>query len=75
LTNSEALKWLCRLLYYMLPNLGNFASVGSRNVIQSAAYFQPIGAGAIGWISAYTVLYCSALLGISIGVFARRDFK
>jgi ABC-type transport system involved in multi-copper enzyme maturation permease subunit len=75
LTKSAALQWLCKLLYYVLPNFGNFASVGSQNVIQSAAYYQPIGASAIGWISAYAILYCAALLSISIAVFSRRDFK
>jgi ABC-type transport system involved in multi-copper enzyme maturation permease subunit len=75
LTKSAALQGLCKLLYYVLPNFGNFASAGSQNVIQSAAYYQPIGASAIGWISAYAILYCTALLAISIGVFSRRDFK
>jgi ABC-type transport system involved in multi-copper enzyme maturation permease subunit len=75
LTKFAALQWLCKLLYYVLPNFGNFALVGSQNVIQSAAYYQPIQASAVGWISAYTFLYCTALLAISIGVFSRRDFK
>jgi ABC-type transport system involved in multi-copper enzyme maturation permease subunit len=75
LTNSGALKGLSRSLYYVLPNFGNFTSAGSRNVIQSAAYHHSIGVAVTGWITAYTVLYCAALLGISIVVFARRDFK
>lgn len=75
MTKSAALQWLSRLLYYVLPNFGNFAWVGSQNVIQGAAYNQPIGGAAIGWISVYAILYCAALLGISIGIFARRDFK
>jgi ABC-type transport system involved in multi-copper enzyme maturation permease subunit len=75
LAKSAVLQWFCRLLYYVLPNFGNFASVGSQNVIQSAAYDQPISGAAIGWISMYAILYCAALLGISIVVFARRDFK
>ena len=75
LTHSATLKGLCRFLYYVLPNFGNFAMAGSRNVIQSAAYYQPIGATVTAWITAYTILYCAVLLGISITVFARRDFK
>ncbi len=75
LTESPLLQGLCQALYYVLPNFGNFGWVDSRDVIQSAAYYQPISGAAIGWITAYGILYCGVLLGLSIAIFSRRDFK
>jgi ABC-type transport system involved in multi-copper enzyme maturation permease subunit len=75
LTNSAAAESVSRVLYYALPNISNFSRVDSRNVIQSAAYFEPIGFAAIAWATAYAVLYCAALLAISVTIFSRRDFK
>ncbi len=75
LTKSAAVEHTTRVLYYLLPNLSNFSTIDSRNVIQSAAYHQAIDRGAVAWVSAYGVLYSAALVCIAAAVFARRDFK
>jgi ABC-type transport system involved in multi-copper enzyme maturation permease subunit len=75
LTKSAAVQALCKGLYYLLPNFSNFTWLDSRNVIQSAAYGQSLDAAAIGWVLAYCILYCAALLGMAIAVFSRRDLK
>jgi ABC-type transport system involved in multi-copper enzyme maturation permease subunit len=75
LMKSVPLQWLFRTLYYVLPNLSNFTTIGSRNVIESAAYRQPIDPIAVLWVTVYGLLYCGILLSLSIVVFSRRDFK
>ncbi len=75
IAKSAAAEHLARFLYYVLPNISNFSSVDSRNVIQSAAYYEPIRAAAVGWATVYAVLYCAVLLAIAATVFSRRDFK
>jgi ABC-type transport system involved in multi-copper enzyme maturation permease subunit len=75
LTKSGALQSLCTTLYYLLPNFANFELIGSQNVIQGAAYYRPIDAAAVGWVSVYGALYGAILLGIAAAVFSRRDFK
>lgn len=75
LTKSASLQWLFRALYYALPNLSNFATIDSRNVIESAAYRQPIDPIAMLWVTVYGLLYCGILLALSTVVFSRRDFK
>jgi len=75
LMKSVPLQRLFRVLYYVLPNLSNFTTIDSRNVIESAAYRQPIDPIAVLWVTAYGLLYCGILLSLSIVVFSRRDFK
>jgi ABC-type transport system involved in multi-copper enzyme maturation permease subunit len=75
LMKSVPLQWLFRVLYYVLPNLSNFTTIDSRNVIESAAYRQPIDPIAVLWVTVYGLLYCGILLALSIVVFSRRDFK
>ena len=75
LAKAESVKWLCRALYYILPNLSNFNIIDSRSVIQTAAYSRPIDPAAIAGATLYAVLYCAAILSLSIAVFTRRDFK
>jgi ABC-type transport system involved in multi-copper enzyme maturation permease subunit len=75
LTKSWILQWVCRIFYFVLPNFSNFESIGSRNIIQSAAYHQPIDPTAVLLITAYGLLYCAVLLAISVVIFSRRDFK
>jgi ABC-type transport system involved in multi-copper enzyme maturation permease subunit len=75
LTKSVPIKYATQVFYHVLPNISNFTSLDSRNVIQSAAYFQPVNAAAVAWITLYAVLYCSILLGIAVAIFNRRDFK
>lgn len=72
---SVPLQWLFRVLYYVLPNLSNFTTIGSRNVIESAAYRQSIDPVAVYWVTMYGLCYCGILLSLSIVIFSRRDFK
>lgn len=75
LTKSRLVQLLCNFLYYALPNFGNFTWAGSQNVIQSAAYFQPIASSTVVWITLYTLIYCGILLLMAVMIFSRRDFK
>ena len=75
LTKSAFLQGLCRFFYYALPNLSNFSAIDSGNVIERAAYSQPIPAGVIAWVTVYGFLYCAALLAGAIAIFSHRDFK
>jgi len=75
LTKSVPLRWLFKVLYYALPNIANFTTIDSRNVIQSASYRQPIDPAAVLWVSVYALVYCGVLLSLAIAIFSRRDFK
>jgi ABC-type transport system involved in multi-copper enzyme maturation permease subunit len=75
LSRSAPVQWLSRVLYYALPNIANFESAGSRNVIRSAAYFSPVDPAAVGWVTLYGILYCAVLVALSTAIFARRNFK
>ncbi len=75
LTESRPLHWLCKVLYYVLPNFSNFGIIGSANVIQSAAHSQPVDPAAIFWVTVYGCLYSAALVSLAILLFSRRDFK
>jgi len=66
---------VCRVLYYLLPNFSNFATIDSRNVITTAAYYQPIDGWGVLWASVYALIYCTILLSVSVVIFSRRDFK
>ncbi|MBZ5495810.1 MAG: ABC transporter permease [Acidobacteriia bacterium] len=75
LTKSAVAEFVSMIFYYVLPNISNFSTLDSRNVIQSAAYYEPINAAAIGWATVYAILYCSVLLAAAATIFSRRDFK
>jgi ABC-type transport system involved in multi-copper enzyme maturation permease subunit len=75
LTKSPAAEFIARILYYALPNFSNFSWIDGRNVIQTAAYYEPLPAAAIGWATLYALLYCAALLALATAVFVRRDFR
>jgi ABC-type transport system involved in multi-copper enzyme maturation permease subunit len=75
LTKSASIKWICRILYYIIPNLENFNIIDSRSVIQSAEYSMPIDPVAVAGCTVYALLYCAAILSLSTGIFMRRDFK
>jgi ABC-type transport system involved in multi-copper enzyme maturation permease subunit len=75
LAKSGAAEFVSRVLYYALPNISNFTAVDSRNVIQNAASYEPLRAGAVGWATVYAVLYCTILLAVTVAIFSRRDFK
>ena len=74
-TKSLPVQWICKFLYYVLPNLANFGLLDSRSIIQSAGYSRPIDAVAIAGSALYCVIYCAAILSLAIFVFMRRDFK
>jgi ABC-type transport system involved in multi-copper enzyme maturation permease subunit len=75
LVKSAPIRWLCKILYYGIPNFSNFNIMDSRNILPSAAYFQPIDYTAILGITFYCVLYTALVLSLSIAIFMRRDFK
>jgi len=75
MTKSPVMRWTFRALYYALPNFSNFTSINSQNVIQSAAYYQPVDGAAVGWVTLYGLFYCGVLLGLAVALFNRRDFK
>jgi ABC-type transport system involved in multi-copper enzyme maturation permease subunit len=69
------IKWLCRGLYYMIPNFSIFNIMGSRNILAGAAYYRPADPYAILLASLYCILYCTIVLSLSVSIFLRRDFK
>jgi ABC-type transport system involved in multi-copper enzyme maturation permease subunit len=75
IAKSAAAETVARVLYYLLPNISNFCALDSRNVIQSAAYYEPVRAAAVGWAALYAVFYCAAVLALACTIFSRRDFK
>jgi ABC-type transport system involved in multi-copper enzyme maturation permease subunit len=74
ITKSAAAKWICNILYYVIPNFTNF-NVDSRNIIQDATYYQPMNPSAIAGATLYCILYCAAIISVSALIFMRRDFK
>jgi ABC-type transport system involved in multi-copper enzyme maturation permease subunit len=75
LTKSAPVQWICRVLYYVIPNLSNFNLIDSRSILPSGSYAQAINPSAIAWASLYCVLYCAAVISLSVSIFMRRDFK
>ena len=75
LTKSELVRVVTKILYYALPNISNFKRIGSQNVIESAAYFQPVDLAGVLWSTVYLLLYTAILLTMAITIFSRRDFK
>jgi ABC-type transport system involved in multi-copper enzyme maturation permease subunit len=75
LVESRLVQGICRVLYYVLPNFGNFTIAGGQNAIQAAAYFEPLNPAAVAWITLYAAVYCTAILGLAMIIFSRRDFK
>jgi len=75
MAKSKAVEKVAQGLYYLLPNLSNFTSIDSRNIIQSAAYYQPVSAASVAWVTAYGAIYSSLLVAVAAAVFARKDFK
>jgi ABC-type transport system involved in multi-copper enzyme maturation permease subunit len=75
LTKAATAEIVAGILYYVLPNISNFNVVDNRNVIRSAAYYEPIRWAAVGWATMYAFLYSAILLAIAAAIFSRRDFK
>jgi len=75
LTGSAGVRRIARLLYYALPNIGNFMTIDSRNVIQNAAYARPVDGLGVLWVTLYGLVYCGGLVATAALIFSRRDFK
>jgi ABC-type transport system involved in multi-copper enzyme maturation permease subunit len=75
IAKSAPVIWLCRILYYVIPNFSNFKIMDSRSIIQGAGYFQAMDPAAILWATIYCVVYCAFLVTLGITIFMRRDFK
>jgi ABC-type transport system involved in multi-copper enzyme maturation permease subunit len=75
LGKSPVIKWICRFLYYVIPNFSNFNMIDSRSIIRSPGYSQPIDPLAILGSAVYCILYCVLLLALSLSIFVRRDLK
>jgi ABC-type transport system involved in multi-copper enzyme maturation permease subunit len=75
LANARPVRWLCRVLYYALPNLSDLKILDSRSILQNAGYFQPIDPIAILLATIYCIIYCAVLISLATIIFMRRDFK
>ncbi|HTY62373.1 MAG TPA: ABC transporter permease [Acidobacteriota bacterium] len=75
LTKSAPVMWLCRVLYYVLPNFSAFAILDSRSILRGTGYLQSIDPWAIWWATVYCAIYCAFLIALGISIFMRRDFK
>jgi ABC-type transport system involved in multi-copper enzyme maturation permease subunit len=75
MTKSAAVEWLCKVLYYAIPNLSNFQIMDSRSIIQSSGFFKAIDPIAIFLATIYCIVYCTLLVSLSTAIFMRRDFK
>jgi len=67
--HSVAATAVCRVLYYVLPNLGNFDIKGE--VVHGLA----IDPSRIAWAAAYLVLYGTAILATACAAFERKELQ
>jgi ABC-type transport system involved in multi-copper enzyme maturation permease subunit len=58
---------LVSVLYYLLPNFANF------DFKDKVAYGDPVGAGTLGFVTAYAGFYIAVLLTLGLVSFNRRD--
>ena len=65
----SAVKVVCQVLYYVLPNLGNF------NFITATAHGNVPPMQMVGAATLYAALYISVLLAATVMIFQRRNFK
>jgi ABC-type transport system involved in multi-copper enzyme maturation permease subunit len=75
LTKAASAKWLCGVLYYVIPNFSNFQMLDGRSILQTEGYSQPINPFAIAGSAVYCLVYVAVLLSLGIAIFQRRDFK
>ena len=68
-TESALLGTVSDVLYYMLPNFGNF------NVISQVAHAEKIPGYLWLGNSLYALLYIAALLGVAVLIFEEREFR
>jgi ABC-type transport system involved in multi-copper enzyme maturation permease subunit len=67
--SSLLARLVCRLLYYLLPNLPNF------NYIAPTAHGQAISWPLMLGATIYAALYCAAVLALTTLIFQRRNFR
>ncbi|MDR1728965.1 MAG: ABC transporter permease [Acidobacteriota bacterium] len=82
LTKSEAMQWLCRILYYVIPNFSNFQILDWRYVLQPSSentwtipYAQTVDPGMVAGVVFYCIVYVALALSLGIAIFRSRDFK
>ena len=75
ISKSVSVQWICTGIYYVIPNLSIFKIMGSRHIIESLSFSQPIDPSVFASAFLYCVLYSAAILSLSIAIFLRRDFK
>jgi ABC-type transport system involved in multi-copper enzyme maturation permease subunit len=68
-TQNALLGTLCDVLYYLLPNFGNF------NVISQVAHAEKIPGYLWLGNSLYALLYIAALLAMAVLIFEEREFR
>jgi len=66
---SPAGRALCTLLYYLLPNLGNFDIKGQ------VVHGLPIAPALVGFAALYLILYGSAVLGGACAIFQAKELQ
>jgi Cu-processing system permease protein len=66
---SPVAAWVAKTAYYVLPNLAPF------DVKTAVVHGLPVSASYLALTAGYGVLYMTAVLGLAMLVFARRDFK
>jgi ABC-type transport system involved in multi-copper enzyme maturation permease subunit len=69
LTKNPIVEWVCRTIYYLLPNFHNF------NVIALAGHGEHIPSSLLWQNTAYAALYVAVLLLASTAVFSGRNLK
>jgi ABC-type transport system involved in multi-copper enzyme maturation permease subunit len=67
--DNDAIAWLARVLYYVLPNLAPF------DIKAEVVHGLPVGLRHVALTVAYAVVYTGVLLTAAVAVFRRRDFK
>jgi ABC-type transport system involved in multi-copper enzyme maturation permease subunit len=67
--SSESSRLLCRVLYYLLPNLGNFDVKGQ------VVHGLPVVPGRVLWATLYLLLYGSATLWTACAAFERKELQ
>ena len=68
-TKNPAVEWICRIIYYALPNFHNF------NVITLAAHDEAIPMALLWQNTLYAALYVGVLLVASSAIFSGRNLK
>jgi ABC-type transport system involved in multi-copper enzyme maturation permease subunit len=67
--DNDAIAWVARVLYYVLPNLAPF------DVKAEVVHGLPVTLRHVALTLAYAVIYTGLLLTAAVAIFRRRDFK